>query len=379
MKKQGRCASLLFHVCPTYFFPGPYLALSNEGADLVPQPVLRQLGRLYRSNARRNVQMAAELARVVRGLNDADIPVLCLKGPALAVQLYGGLQRRQFNDLDILVPPEHAQVAAGVLRRLGYQELAGPIATLPARKRQRLMCSHRHATFARERRPRIPIELHWRLAEHSALSSMDPKRLWNDHGVVTFLGGRYHVLPPVELIVFLAWHGSFHRWKRLSWLFDLAQALAIAPQLDWDAVTDTAVELGVERYVALGLSLLRELRGTEIGLGSPGSSFERNPRLQRAVEISCHAMRADPTYYEHKPLSRLFWTWRLSTALRPRIRLLLEVFTPRMEEVDLIAPLGYARRWCHIGKRSWEILLSWLKDSRGVGRHQEPVESQIRW
>jgi len=24
MKKQGRCASLLFHVCPTYFFPGPY-------------------------------------------------------------------------------------------------------------------------------------------------------------------------------------------------------------------------------------------------------------------------------------------------------------------------------------------------------------------
>jgi len=33
MKKQGRCASLLFHVCPTCFFPGPWREIRQYSAS----------------------------------------------------------------------------------------------------------------------------------------------------------------------------------------------------------------------------------------------------------------------------------------------------------------------------------------------------------
>ena len=103
--------------------PHLYLALKNSASDLVPADAWEKIRQRFRANATRNIQFMTELVRVVRALEQVGIPALPIKGPALAIQLYGGLECRQFGDLDLLVPQQLAVRAAEILRSYLIDEM----------------------------------------------------------------------------------------------------------------------------------------------------------------------------------------------------------------------------------------------------------------
>ena len=70
-------------------YPLVYRNLSDLGFSGVPEAVQSGLKSLYLANALRNQLLAEELARVLRLLGDAGIPVIPLKGVPLAQSLFG--------------------------------------------------------------------------------------------------------------------------------------------------------------------------------------------------------------------------------------------------------------------------------------------------
>ena len=71
-------------------FPLLYAGLRTLGFPGVPEHVCWEWTRNFRFNAIQNELLARELARVLRILGDAGIPVMPLKGVALGESLYGG-------------------------------------------------------------------------------------------------------------------------------------------------------------------------------------------------------------------------------------------------------------------------------------------------
>ena len=75
--------------------------LCEAAGDLLPTDVAERLRRAFEDHVRRNLQLAAELVRLVRRLAEHGIEALPFKGPVLAQTLYDNLALRQFSDLDL--------------------------------------------------------------------------------------------------------------------------------------------------------------------------------------------------------------------------------------------------------------------------------------
>ena len=64
---------------------------------------------------RENLAMAAEALRLQRLFDEADLPVLFVKGTSLAVLAFGNLGLRSGQDIDLLVPLETLPAATALI------------------------------------------------------------------------------------------------------------------------------------------------------------------------------------------------------------------------------------------------------------------------
>jgi hypothetical protein len=86
----------------------------------VPELVLLLAERFFPSAAR-NVLHFHELNQVLEGLHAAGIPVVLLKGAALASEAYGEWTRRPMGDVDLWLRSVDMQEAAAIMQRLGFR------------------------------------------------------------------------------------------------------------------------------------------------------------------------------------------------------------------------------------------------------------------
>jgi len=326
--------------------PHAYTVLNDVASDLVPPAAMEHLRDHYRANAQRNLQMAQELASIGRALNDAAIPAMCLKGLATAIQVYGGVHGRQFRDLDILVPEEHIVHASVVLNNLGYHERTVPIASLGTTQLKHLMRLNKELKFVKRGEPPFLVELHWSLTEHDSVFSIKPGQLWSAGENFRLGRARFHTLPQAENNVFLAWHGSMHRWKRLSWLFDWYRTLESTPDLNWRSVSDLASQFGARRYLELGVRVLERLEFSIPGQGSREVFGRRTSRrAERTANLALQAMLADEGEHIEDTLNSLCWLYRMSTTWRPVVDTILRAFAPHVEDLTCGSRWAYAHRW----------------------------------
>ena len=86
----------------------------------VPTGARERLASLTRVNAFRNILLQEELLHTLEVLGGAGLPVIPLKGVALAASLYGDAALRMSSDLDILVPPDAVARAFDLLLADAY-------------------------------------------------------------------------------------------------------------------------------------------------------------------------------------------------------------------------------------------------------------------
>jgi hypothetical protein len=138
------------------------------GKPRVPAAVQANLRQAYYAATVRNFLIYRELSRILTALNtqypipntQPPIPVILLKGAALAATLYPSIGLRTMGDLDLLVPQDRLVEAVACLKALGYVE---PYPEMAAGLNA-LVGHHVHLRSSQN----IPlaVELHWTLVSN---------------------------------------------------------------------------------------------------------------------------------------------------------------------------------------------------------------------
>lgn len=171
------------------------------------------------------------VARVLRALEAAGIPVIVLKGAALAETVYPTLADRPMGDVDLLVRPADREQASAVLEAAGYryvpepQQPFSPFAT----------------TFTGEMafrgRDRTVIELHWQLTPSEwlqQLCDLDPAPFWAAAQPLEVEGAHALQLAPHDLLLHLCVHLTVHGYGHGVGFTDIVQVVAAYQPFAWE-------------------------------------------------------------------------------------------------------------------------------------------------
>jgi len=254
----------------------PAVGVLSRDAAQVPAQVVTQLKQIaYRGAITHNAALAA-LGDVDRALRSAQIRYAVLKGPYLYEALYRDRFPRDYEDLDILVAPEHVDQAVSLLHSVGYN-VVGRAWTQAALRR-----GHFHLALHAGVAGRPPIELHWSLVDRANLYRIP------DADVVArvrdFRAGdrTFSVLSAEDELIYLCLHAAKHgvlngtalkhglppEWfcrassgNCLIWFLDLELFLRNEmDHLDWQAIAVRSREWNVADEVIQCMEVLRALQ-----------------------------------------------------------------------------------------------------------------------
>jgi Uncharacterised nucleotidyltransferase len=232
----------------------PLLArqLSRAAPDIVASSELKRLKNGSRANAVRCLVLTSELIKIMDLLESKGVQAIPYKGPVLAVQAYGEIALREFDDLDIILRQSDMARANEVMQEIGYSPrfgwyFASSTSVVPGeynyrdQKRQLIVEFHTEQTL---RHFPVPPDL------DDMARRLVPVIL-SGHEIPTF--------GPEDMLPLLCIHGSKDFWERISWIADISEFVQSRPQLDWDQVFRRADILRAGRMLRIGLALAANL------------------------------------------------------------------------------------------------------------------------
>ena len=287
--------------------------LSRVQSD-VPADIAGEIGVQAMKLVRENLAMAQESVRLQRLFEEADLPVLFVKGSALAVLVYGNLGLRSSQDIDLLVGYEMLPAATAIISRAGYRRFDPPPNISDAQLRL-LMPLRKDLGFVHEATG-LRIELHWRLFLNPY--AMADASMMTESRVVPLSGtAGLRTLGEEDLFAYLCMHGALHWWNRLKWLADINALLASTPEEGVGRLVQGAEKSGTGRAAAQALLLCRSVFQTPLP-ASLNAALENSATLRWLVATALNAMTTGQG--EHDPHEKRFGTTRgsLSTFLLSR-------------------------------------------------------------
>lgn len=176
----------------------------------------------YYATAARNILIYNDLARALRSLRDAGVPVIVLKGAALAETIYPNIGHRPMGDADLLVRPQCMERARQTLEAAGYRFLPEP------EERFKPFDTRFTGEMAFRRNEGALIELHWELTTSEWLRRLiilDIEALWRDAQPLELGGVRVLQLSPHDTLLHLCLHLATHNYAHPIGYRDIVQLL----------------------------------------------------------------------------------------------------------------------------------------------------------
>ena len=235
--------------------------LSQLADGIAPPSVVQALRDRCRVIAAKNLLLCGRLTQACAALERAGIRVLAIKGPTLALLAYGNLGLRQFNDIDLLVPPADFDRGFETLRGLGYEF------AYRNNPSQQIRYARALGQVALRDAQGALLELHTSLTEAAYHFPLDSDALWSRRQTVVLQEQTVSTLGNEDLLLYLAAHGAKHDWQYLEWVVDLAQLVTHHVSIDWPVLLQRATALRCRRIVLLSLWLAHET----LGLGLPAA------------------------------------------------------------------------------------------------------------
>jgi hypothetical protein len=223
----------------------------------VPAPVLDRLKEVCRANTIRCLFLTAELIRIFDLFHSRGIQAIAYKGPALAMQAYGDMTLRQFEDIDIIVRQSDLPKANEVMLGLGYRprfdwivSSGVPSSIIPGEYNYR------------DEKRRIMVELHTELTLRHFPEVPDLEDFSNRLTFVKLNDREIPTFSVEDTLIVLSLHGTKDFWERLSWIADISELIQRYPNLDWSVTIDRAKVLRAERMLHVALLLATNLTET---------------------------------------------------------------------------------------------------------------------
>lgn len=222
----------------------------------IPGVVRERLRQDYFTATAQAVVVEQQLGQVLEALTLAGIPVVVLKGAALAA-FYPDPVLRIYNDLDVLVPHADLARAEHALLGLGYRCL---------RAKEWALAQHYHLPPMIGTARQLDVEVHWRLDEPHEAGSLPVDHLWSRAQAWSVAGHQALRLDAVDAALHLCQHAVLqHRGRQgLRPLCDLAQVVGSWQQAEWQGLVYRALDYGLEPVVYLILTLMEQLLSTAV-------------------------------------------------------------------------------------------------------------------
>lgn len=193
-------------------------------------PVLNRCRGQQNRFARESFQRLQALAEVSEDLDRAGIRMISMKGPLLAMELYGDPSLRTSRDLDVMVPEADLERSGEILTGLGYEPEENPFHKTPLRRKfYGIVDLEKHMIC---QKGDICLELHWK-SNAQTEDSFDDQWMRREEQMI--LGKRIAVLGTDDRYPALIVHAAEHGFHRLRWLLDLYE-LQKKPTFSWERV-----------------------------------------------------------------------------------------------------------------------------------------------
>ena len=244
-----------------------YKNLLAQGAD---EPLMPRLKGIYRYWWCSNQRLFYRAAAVIRGLSQAGIPSVALKGAAASIAYYQDTGVRPMGDIDLLVPLDRAAEAVAHLGRLGWK---------PARPRVGDLIRYQHSVQMVHTTGET-LDLHWHVLAECVHPSSD-EGFWKRAVPIRLLNAATLALGPTDALLHAIVHGM--RWNAEPTVRWVADAMAILhaseDAIDWNLLELEARKQRVLLRLTMGLEYLERFMGAPI----PDAVLERLRALRPAV------------------------------------------------------------------------------------------------
>ena len=309
-------------------------------ASRPPQEIMEYLNRLFLLAAVRNLRAGQQIQVITNALKDAGIPVILLKGHALARTVYPDPALRQSSDIDLLVRPQNLFGAEEILENMGY---ACPLKT------HFLSFEEQHDIF-RPPGNGLAVELHW-VTDHAY--DMVPGG-WQDDAFVRRIpirsgGLSCDTFSHPDHLLYIAFHNIFqHATMRLDWIYDTSLlAGQIRTADDWHNLGHQSVEHHMRIPMEIALTSAALWTGCEFPGGDDGFSAWPSP-TPREEQLMRHAYAP-----QRSLLSEVYLIMQGRRGIHEKLRCgyllvlppapLLAPFRKNSSRADI--PLAHLRRW----------------------------------
>jgi len=219
--------------------------------NLIPPPMKRNLENYFLSNTGYNIISLDNLARLIKILNEKNIPVIVLKGAVLCETVYPHIGTRSFCDLDIMVQPKDLQRVKRELECLDYS--FSPTA------------AQHHLVACPSSNHSIPLEVHWDLVNETSpfqkyAFELSLESFWDEAIPLKIRGTDALNLSPEHQLIYLAVHMLKEGYANRKWLVDLYFLLkSFKGKINWDKLTEDCCKFRVRRPVYYALTLVDRL------------------------------------------------------------------------------------------------------------------------
>jgi hypothetical protein len=274
---------------------------SNLGS-LFESATLKEWTRFLSERRTRQTKLVEELPGLDDLLRNRGIDYRLLKGPFLGQRFFGGVERRIFGDLDLLIRPDCLGETDALLIRAGFE------------RRSRLSFGRRFATrFAHGcdyRRGLCRLDLHWAPATHPSYR-INEDSLWEEAGTFEIASRRIPVLSEQSALLFVAvsFFEDLDRGAgRLKSIVDLERMLTrMDGTTDWPALFARADREGFGSIFPSILSLTVGVTGAARRL--PSLATELDQRATHApVDWDTRAALLEAA---RGRLANKLWAWKL--------------------------------------------------------------------
>ncbi len=298
----------------------------------------------WQQNTARMLSLSAELVRLIKAFDEAAIPVIAFKGPALAMQVYGDINMRFCVDLDLLVSPTNHLRAEEFLQQQGYVYVPGEIAFKRSKLRNNLT-KHTHMVHPSTH---IHVELHYELIHERDTPLFTFDELWKQLVIVSIAGTAIPTLPIHIHCLYLCLHGELHVWERLSRLYDLAFILTAMDSEETTALLSLAAQYGQSDVLQRSLLLSHLIFGLP-RIPEETRRMRSNRQIMKNMALKLRMIVAlTPGAALEHPWQRKYWLrkkarWVGCVSMREKWRYLAMHFQPR--ELDVAAVNIPDRLW----------------------------------
>jgi hypothetical protein len=210
----------------------------------------------------RRESMDTGLSQVVRGLDEAGVVYVLLKGPAVAGWLYGAREARRYDDVDLLVGEDQLEAAARVLECLGFARTPEP---------DPVLLVERHHRVWERRGDGVVVELHWTLVGIGAPAAEVWSVLCHQTDRIPVGDAEVPVLSVAARTLHLALHAAQHQGIGKP-VEDLKRGIARIEFGVWEGARALAFRLDAVSAFAAGLRTCPDGWALAARLGLPAAS-----------------------------------------------------------------------------------------------------------